>query len=178
MDATADSPIAVKFLCGYRPDVFCGVADYTFTLAAHLREQGVAAEIISQGDWSFASIGALRKNILSEPVPDIIHVQYPTYVYGASMAPHLSTFFLPCPIVVTFHELAHSHTLRKLSSLLFLPIADSFVFCCQEDRDYYHHKVPTFRWPSFTIPIGSNIPSFNGAVVREENVVMTFGQIR
>src|SRR5512132_847105 len=91
------------------------------------------------------------------------------------MAPHLS---LPCPIVVTFHELAHSHTLRKLSSLLFLPIADSFVFCCQEDRDYYHHKVPTFRRPSFTIPIGSNIPSFNGAVVREENVVMTFGQIR
>src|SRR5512132_2643690 len=91
------------------------------------------------------------------------------------MAPHLS---LPCPIVVTFHELAHSHTLRKLSSLLFLPIADSFVFCCQEDRDYYHHKVANFRRRSFTIPIGSNIPSFNGAAVREENVVMTFGQIR
>jgi glycosyltransferase involved in cell wall biosynthesis len=178
MDATADSPIAVKFLCGYRRDVFCGVADYTFTLAAHLREQGLVTEIISQEDWGLASIGSLRKKILSEPVPDIIHVQYPTYVYGASVVPHLSTFFVPCPIVVTFHELAHSHTLRKLSSLLFLPSADAFVFCCREDRNYYHDKLPTFRRRSFTVPIGSNIPSFNGAVVPEKDVVMTFGQIR
>ena len=173
-----NSRIAVRFLCGHRPDVFCGVADYTSTLTAQLQEQGIAAEIISQDNWNLGSIAALRTNILSEPTPDIIHVQYPTYAYGASIAPHLSTFFTKCSIVVTFHELAHSHTLRKLSSLLFLFNADAFVFCSQEDRDYYSNKIPAFRRQSFTIPIGSNIPVFDGAVVHEKDLIMTFGQIR
>lgn len=178
MNTMTNSRIAVKFLCGHRPDVFCGVADYTSTLTAQLQEQGIAAEIISQDNWNLGSIAALRTKISSEPTPDIIHVQYPTYAYGASIAPHLSTFFTKCSIVVTFHELAHSHALRKLSSLLFLFNADAFVFCSQEDRDYYSNKIPAFRRQSFTIPIGSNIPVFDGAVVHEKDLIMTFGQIR
>lgn len=139
----------VKFLCGYRPDVFCGVADYTSTLIAHLREEGISAEIIPQDNWDIGSIAALRTKISSEPKPDIIHVQYPSYAFGASIAPHLSTFFTKCPSVVTFHELAHSHTLRKLSTLLFLCSVDAFVFCSQEDREYYDNTVPGFGRQSF-----------------------------
>lgn len=178
MNTTTKGRIAVKFLCGYRPDVFCGVADYTATLIAHLRERGIYAEIIPQEDWSLGSIAALRTKISSEPTPDIIHVQYPTYAYGASITPHLSTFFAKCPIVVTFHELAHSHTLRKLFSLLFLCNVDAFVFCSQEDREYYHNAVPPFKRQSFTIPIGSNIPLSNGSADHEQDLIVTFGQIR
>jgi glycosyltransferase involved in cell wall biosynthesis len=178
MNSTSNTGIAVKLLCGRRPDIFCGVADYTSTLTAHLQQQGVSAEIISQEDWNLGSIVSLMTNILSEPAPDIIHVQYPTYAYGASIVPHLSTFFAERPIVITMHELTHSHVLRKLSSLLFMLSADALVFCAQEDNDYYHDRIPAFRPRSFTIPIGSNIPLLNGTVIREEDVIVTFGQIR
>jgi glycosyltransferase involved in cell wall biosynthesis len=178
MNTTSDMGIVVKFLCGYQSNIFCGVADYTSTLVMYLQEQGVSAEIISQEDWNLGSLVSLTAKILSAPAPDIIHVQYPTYAYGASIVPHLSTLFAKCPIVITFHELAHSHALRKLSSILFVLKGDALVFCSQEDRDYYRDKIPAFRPQSFTIPIASNIPVLNGTVVREEDVIVTFGQIR
>jgi glycosyltransferase involved in cell wall biosynthesis len=170
--------IAVKLLCGYRRDIFCGVADYTTTLATHLSEQGVSTEIISQEEWNLGSIVSLMTKISSKPVPDILHMQYPSYAYGASIIPHLSTFFARCPVVITFHELAHSHALRKVSSLVFVLTGDAIVFCAQEDRDYYCSKIPTSKPRSFTIPIGSNIPFLNGNIIREEDVIVTFGQIR
>jgi glycosyltransferase involved in cell wall biosynthesis len=178
MNTTSDMGIVVKFLCGYLPNIFCGVADYTSTLTTYLQKQGVSAEIISQEEWNLGSLVSLMAKILSEPAPDIIHVQYPTYAYGASIVPHLSTFFAKSPIVVTLHELAHVHALKRLSSLLFVLNGDALIFCSEEDRDYYLGKIPAFRPQSFAIPIGSNIPFLNGTVVREEDVIVTFGQIR
>jgi hypothetical protein len=87
MNTTSDMGIVVKFLCGYLPNIFCGVADYTSTLTTYLQKQGVSAEIISQEEWNLGSLVSLMAKILSEPAPDIIHVQYPTYAYGASIVP-------------------------------------------------------------------------------------------
>ena len=150
----------------------CGVTDYTWLLARHLRRQGAKVSLLDAGA---ASIAALERQLRASGA-DVLSVQYPMDGFAASLTPHLLAVFASCPSMVTLHEYTHAHPLRRWSlRALRLSGRTTFVFTTDTLKRAFHN------WPAAcldaVIPIGSNIP-FHPPVPKEPGSVVHFGLIR
>ncbi|MBU1022639.1 glycosyltransferase family 4 protein, partial [bacterium] len=159
----------------------CGVGDNTRELAKRLANLGHEVEIITSKrasadsphekirihpimpGWSSLLGGRLLKRILSLD-PDIVHLQYPTKAYGQGFAPSLLGMQLkarkvPAPYIVTLHEFAHAHPLRKAAIMPLLSEATMVIFPSTQERNALHKRFETLKKiPSRVIPIGAVLP--------------------
>ena len=168
------------FIAGSIHQMSCGVGDYTMLLASEMASEssGVTIGVLTSTQAS-KIIGPSNVEILpcvrswggicfadviqaiKRWQPDIVHIQYPTKGYGASIFP----YWLPCvllnlvPIVQTWHEplVPHKALLRYL--LAALP-HDNLVVV---EADYKSTLPNWFNWlirhKRFrSIPVAASIP--------------------
>lgn len=143
-------------ITGSVPGVRCGVEDYTLRLVQSLEAEGVAVDLVSGSDWSptgtrrvIAAIRATR--------PDIVHIQYPTLGYGASLGPHLLANLAGAPVMLTLHEFTAFRMPKRSSMFAFAP-ARHIIFTTSFEREQFLRLFPWRRANSSIVPIGSNIP--------------------
>src|SRR5215470_649721 len=106
----------VALVTGSYPPERCGVGDFAEGLARRLGSREIEVTVITGADWSaFAAKTLLRK--IESTNPDIIHLQYPTAGFKASLGPQVLS--LQRRIVVTLHEGSRVNVLRQLSMLAF-----------------------------------------------------------
>src|SRR5215469_562681 len=150
----------VIMLTGSAPPEACGVGDYTSALVSALASAGFSAEMLCHKEWD---IGGTRKIIerLSREKDALLHIQYPTFGYGYSLGPQLSS--LARRSVVTLHEFSLAHVLRKISLLPFTLRSARVVMTAEFERRMLTRAMPWAKEKITLIPIGSNIPSSDPA---------------
>lgn len=156
-----------------RPELGCGVADYTARLATALVGAGVDVEVVTPDGWGLRTTRAVRRGIEAVGA-DLVHLQYPTAGYRTSLGPHLLSLVAP-PAVLTLHEASQAHPLRQASLLALLARPGWVVFTTAAERDHVGRRLAWVRRRSSVIPIGSAIPvgggGGDGERSREDRIV-------
>jgi glycosyltransferase involved in cell wall biosynthesis len=158
----------------YPPDI-CGVADYTAVLEEYLRKAGVHVSVYSGKRWDLRNAARIAQELRASGA-DILHMQYPSTGYGWKLGPQLLGVLQP--LVITIHECSQSHILRKLSLYPLALRAPTIIFTNEYERRYVQQFIPSIKYRSAVIPIGSNVPVAAGRVARLRNLVTYFGLIR
>jgi len=155
----------------YPPDP-CGVGDYTYNLVKRLRENFVDVEVLKTTRLSLKDLKKIRNEHY-----DLIHVQYPSKGYGYKLFPQI--YSLMSNSVVTLHEFAEAHILRKISILPF-SFCKSLIFTSENELENTKKFYPWIKNKSKVIPIGSNIAESNESIPFEgrNNTIIYFGLIR
>ncbi len=157
----------------YPPDP-CGVGDYTARLEEALRDEAETqvSVLLPKTGPSLRLLYAITK----APVGLIIHLQYPTVGFGWSLLPVL--WFMAAsqlhPTVLTAHEFARAHPLRKMANLLMMAGASRILFTNEADRDAVLQYLPSWRAKCEIIPIGSNLPSATSRVCASQPLTVSF----
>jgi len=168
-------------ILGSAPPMPCGVGDNSMILARHLAIRGHEVEIITSSGaqkndsipnvrihpvmkgWSAFDARILLNRIM-EIEPDIIHLQYPSKGYGKGFAPGLIGMKLKArrskaPFIVTLHEFAFAHTLRKIAVATLLSEASAMIIPSIQERDALFRRFRSLKKiPSHIIPIGAVLP--------------------
>lgn len=169
--------IQIALLSGSFPPDMCGVGDYSYTLAQELKSVGVLLTPIIERNWSVFKLGSILARI-KDSGAKLLHVQYPSLSYHASLVPHLLPMFLSIPTIVTLHEFKYAHPLRKFAAFLFGFKASKIIFPNKEDMASFKGWYPWFAHKCKLIELGSNIPVILGKFIRESEEVIYFGMIR
>jgi glycosyltransferase involved in cell wall biosynthesis len=171
--------LKVLIITGSYPPDKCGVGDYSFHLAHSLFanneiEVAVLTSASNTEDISDPDIKVFRnmskwgnknlfelKNVISEFLPDIVHIQYPTQGYLGN-PPRLMPVFLKLlgvPVVQTWHEYYHQSGVKWQNLLA----CNALVYV----RPDFPKKIPYWvnkllaHTPQFYIANTSTIPSIN-----------------
>lgn len=141
----------LAMVCGSAGDGHCGVGDYAYALAQHLaldaevhlyfdKRCGPASPPYPQlstlhlhptGGFSLALLPWLRGE-LAEAGHDIIHLQYPSKGYGASLGPlyllrGLTGMQSRSRLVATLHEYSTAHPARRVAVEQILPALEGLI---------------------------------------------------
>lgn len=134
------------------------VGDYTIILSKSL---GADIKIIrgSIFKWFISVFGVFAKY-------RIIHIQYPSEGWGISIKPG----FIPAVVrkmfskkekqlVLTLHEWASAHPLRKISIIPIIWASDKIVFVDSIQRESFNNSIVAkiFKGSTEVIPIGNNV---------------------
>ena len=168
-------------IVGSAPPMSCGIGDNTVALAKHLAQRGHTVDIITSSkassvssisgvaihpvmtSWSALYASTLLKTVI-ELEPDIIHMQYPSKGYGRGFAPSILGMRLRArrsraPYIVTLHEFAFAHPLRKAAIVPLLSEATAMIIPSVQERDALIKRFGTLKKiPSHIIPIGAVLP--------------------
>lgn len=187
MSTSTDRLIKVLLVTGEYPPTVGGVADYTRLLAHHLRDVGVAPSVLSSRapaprctdvqaipvhrvvrDWDFGSWREIADHV-ARARPDILHVQYQAGAFdGRAAIPLLPLRFAGAAsphLVVTFHDLQPPYLFPKAGRLRRVALrylareATGVIVTNGEDLA---RMPPRRTLPPLLIPIGSNIPQYQG----------------
>jgi glycosyltransferase involved in cell wall biosynthesis len=169
--------LRVALIVGDNHTPYCGVKNYARSLAQALAERGIEANVLAPHDWSSRSVKRFTRRLGKEGY-DIVHLQYPSIGYRASLFPHFLGFMKVADVsVVTVHEYSALPRLQQISTQLFRGTANSIIFCSHYERSLYNQHLRTIGAPQTVIPIGSNVPAATTKRSRDTTVVY-FGQIR
>lgn len=168
--------LKICLIVGSQKSNFCGVKNYTEQLAAALNSLGMSASVLAPAGWGFIAFKALLCR-LTELQPDVLHVQYPSLGYRASLLPQLLGRTRAAPITVaTIHEFSALPKSQQLAVHLFRLTAHARVFVSQYEKDCFQRHLRC-TGINRVIPIGSNIPVSPEPAERCP-VVVYFGQVR
>lgn len=145
---------------GSFPPRACGVGDYTAHLSRELRREGVPVTVVTNRSWGVLSLPSLIR-LPEVKEADVVHIQYPSVGYGASVAPQ-AVAACKRPTVVTLHEFSQAHPLRKIAMLPFLRFASHVIFTSSFEKATVEQAFPSAflrRAETSVINIGSNIAS-------------------
>ncbi|CAA9587831.1 MAG: Glycosyl transferase, family 2 [uncultured Thermomicrobiales bacterium] len=171
----------VLLVTGEYPPTVGGVGDYTAALAAHLREVGVDASILTgAGDPSGAEAGVLRAvpdwGVRGWPTigraigalrPDLIHIQYQAGAFtgrgGIVALPWWLARRGGPPVVITFHDRCAPYLFPKAGPIRPLALhalarAGAATIATNGDDWAALRADPQVARQLQLIPIGSNIP--------------------
>lgn len=173
--------VRIALVTGSAGDEQCGVGDYVYELAQHLaldaevdlyfdrghspklppHEKLTTLTLVPLGGYSVFTLKGLKDRLCSGDY-DIIHLQYPSKGYGASVGPA----FLPqqltgmqsrSRIVLTLHEWHTSHPLRKVVMDQMLPNIDALVLSNEAEMQGLVSKLP--GKPVMVMPVGNILRS-------------------
>ena len=145
----------IILVTGSAPPDACGVGDYTWTLAAALEKAGANVELFCHREWNWLGSYRAIRSLIKEK-RSIVHIQYPTMGYGASLGPQLYACLLPS--VVTLHEFSLAHPVRKIALIPFTLRSKRIVLTSEFEYLLLARRMPWARRRMKVIPIGSNIP--------------------
>jgi glycosyltransferase involved in cell wall biosynthesis len=156
----------------------CGVSDYTLRLRQTLEGEGIEARIVSHDSWGPGAIAALRRKLRGDERPDLVHIQYPMFGYGAGWALYLMPLCAGVPVVLTLHAFLPLSPLRRLSFLPFALSARRIIFTFDEERLAFTRLFPFSGDRTAVVPIGSNIPFRPSRPTPPSRTIVNFGLIR
>lgn len=159
------------------PTFLCGVGAYAKAFAGALSKTGVSVEVLTSASatedldydsgvivhrevtrWSVFNWGQLS-DIINRVAPDIVHIQYPTYLNkkGATIVlfPVFIRLFCNKPVVVTLHEFSESSLLGRVRNVLLLLTANYIAFTNLVDQKRLSLLLNVFRIPHTYVPLGS-----------------------
>lgn len=162
----------------------CGVGDYTVNLCNHLVCDNYQVDIITTKQlnleehyknhkfkiydfmktWDFKSLKKILA-FLKNNRYDIVHIQYPSDLYGKNifinMLPIFIKIFIKSKIVITLHEYVIYTYKGKLRNLLSILFSDKVIVVSKESRNKIVQDAFLFRLSKKIqfIPIVSSIPA-------------------
>lgn len=166
----------VAMVCGSYPPQACGVGDYTFRLVEELRRMHVRVDVVTTDDdqradgpavavavrgWGpvawWRALGRLRTGGY-----DILHIQYPARFFGRHPGHALLTLLarvaLPqTRIVLTVHEFAIAHPLRKATIALMVLWAHRITVTTDAERRSLERWVPGVSQRMRKIPLAATV---------------------
>jgi glycosyltransferase involved in cell wall biosynthesis len=155
----------------------CGVKDGAYQLAEALGRIGFEVKVLAPESWSPASVVNFVRSLKRERY-DILHVQYPSIGYRASLMPHVLGFLgISGATVVTLHEFSGFTLLQKLSTHLFRLSAATILFVSEYERSSYNRRLGPHGAKQELFPVVSQVPAAPLSSERDSTVVY-FGQIR
>ncbi|MBU3103155.1 glycosyltransferase [Clostridium gasigenes] len=179
----------ICFIVGAFPNMKCGVGDYTNIIAKELVAKGNDVSIITSksakkekyenfhvfnimDSWNFKEKESILK-ILREVQPDVVHIQYPSDMYGKSLfinlLPSMIKKEVQCKIVETVHEYLNYTTKGKIRNLINYYYADQIIVVEKQYIERIKGFIPIIskKLNVKYIPISSNIPKSN---ITEEGI--------
>jgi glycosyltransferase involved in cell wall biosynthesis len=170
----------IAIVSGSFPPIRCGVGDYVERFTRALAGQGATVHVItSRGakqrlagkgvtiwpdvkDWGVRGMVPIRDR-LARLAPDVVHMQYPTVVYGKRLGINALPWLVKrrwprLPLVTTLHEFAQYSRLGQWRLAPNIRLADAVVVTTREERDAVVARYPSARRRVSVNPIGSNIP--------------------
>lgn len=169
----------VALVSGSWPPIRCGVGDYVARLVPELAARGVAIDVVTSragrgpaprgvrvhpvvNGWGAAGAGAVCDCVLAL-APDLVHVQYPTVVYGRELGINLLPALLRrraprLPVVTTLHEFAQYGRAGRLRLALNVLLARTVCVTSEEERAAVAGLYLSARGRLRVIPVGSAIP--------------------
>lgn len=167
----------ISLMCGSSKPFSSGVDDYNDKLSDHLQAKGVATAAVESDSWSVRSTARILRNIHMQK-PSVILMQYPTEAFGKSLGPQtVASLQRMAPLVVTLHEFAPAHVLRKIAVIPLVLRASAVVVTNEDDGNTLRRWYPWAGEKVHMIPIASNIPEIEWAPAGGFTVVY-FGQLR
>jgi glycosyltransferase involved in cell wall biosynthesis len=166
----------VCIVTGSLPPEACGVGDYTRKLADALQDSGLEVELLRLRPSRIGNLASFRGRV-ERIRAQVVHIQYPTVGYGASLLPHALALALRGPVVTTLHEYSQAHVLRRASLWAFARSSDALVFTDWYERRLFLKRFPAVDRGSVVIPVGSSIPS-GSATASDRHRIVYFGLLR
>ena len=163
------SRLSVVMLTGSFPPERCGVGDYTEKLLQALKRLGIKVNLVTGHRWNLLALKDISERVYQSR-SSLVHIQYPTVGYGAGLAPHALCLSCRSPVIVTLHEFASGHLLRRLSCLGFSLRSDHLIFPTEAERTAFCRLGRVRRERSSVIPVGSNIPALTGPETRNGRI--------
>ncbi len=158
---------------GTWPPQACGVGDYTHRLCLALADIGIDVRVVHPPAWGLHRLPRIL-SLIDQVRPDLIHLQYPTIRYGASIVPQ--AIMSVRPGVVTIHEASQARLPRQVSLLPYTVRARALIFTNPFEETFARRWAPWLPRCSQVIPLASNIPFYDRAKDLPE--VVHFGLIR
>jgi glycosyltransferase involved in cell wall biosynthesis len=168
-------------VCGSAGDGHCGVGDYAYALAQHLaldaevhlyfdRRHGPVRPPLPQlktlhlhpvGGFSLAMLPFLRAQ-LAEAGHDVVHLQYPSKGFGASLGPlfllqGLSGMQSRSRLVATIHEYRTAQPLRKTAIAQILPSLQGLILTNEGELPSFERSAGVRQIS--VIPVGNLLTS-------------------
>jgi len=169
-------------ITGTWPPLRCGVGDYTRELCRELAKlpwevhvltsrlageqvPGVTLHPLAE-TWSWPVLDQVE-NCIRELQPDVVNLQWPTAVYGRSLAVNglawrLRRAFPGLPLVTTLHELRYFKPWTRLRVLPSLKHSRRIILVDPQDALVVKNLAPNSASRCRVIPIGSNLPPAEG----------------
>jgi glycosyltransferase involved in cell wall biosynthesis len=170
-------PLKIAMIVGDNRTLHCGVKDHAYVLAQALRGMGFEVNVIAPAKWSPASAWKFV-NQLKEARYDIVHVQYPSIGFRASLAPHLLGLTRAArATVVTLHEYSALPKAQKWSTHVFRFSCNAIMFGSEFEQVNYNRRLGALGAEQHVFPILSQVPAGPMTSERDDTVVH-FGQIR
>lgn len=190
MPADYSAPLTLLVISGTWPPIRCGVGDYTACLCRELARSGVKVKVLtsSQADadavrldglevkplirrWSRGMLIQVRAEAAALR-PDLILFQWPTALYGRSLAVNLlpqrlRSWFPEVPLITTLHELRYFAPWTRWRVLAALRHSQRIILADPADLDAAVKLHPPCRTRCVHIPIGSNLPAAGPGFDRE-----------
>lgn len=165
----------VSLISGSWPPVRCGIGDYASRLATELSALGVVPTVIA---GTRATRSAAHENVkvlaqmktwhwrerltllaaLSEEMPDLVNIQYPTQAYGRhimiNLLPWLIRRDLKIPVVFTVHEYRSFRWLGKLRIGISAALSTRVVVPDRENLRSIGKDFPVIRARLAYVPLG------------------------
>lgn len=158
-------------ITGSLPPEPCGVGDYSVQLARSIRIRSNDAVLIKLSECSLRGVFSMARHA-------VVHVQYPSRGYGASLLPQLLVA-LSKRAVVTIHEFSQVHPLRKLAIVPLLLFGRKIIVTNDFEREAVVRWLPFARSRIFVVPVGAAVlPVDPVPSVRERTGLVFFGLIR
>jgi glycosyltransferase involved in cell wall biosynthesis len=169
--------LRVVTLCGSIKPLFSGTDDFHETLVEALKQKQVEVRPVELKRWGLAQVPELLRQVASQR-PNAILMQYPTDAFGAALGPHaFAALQHQAPLVVTLHEFAAAHPVRRVSLSCLLARSAAVITTAEAERESLLSWFPWLRRRSCVIPIGTSFPGREWQP-SERPLVVYFGQIR
>lgn len=190
MPADQSASPTLLVISGTWPPIRCGVGDYTACLCRVLAQSGVKVKVLtsSQADadavrldglevkplirrWSTEMLAQVRGEA-AVLRPDLVLFQWPTALYGRSLAVNLlpqrlRRWFPDLPLVTTLHELRYFRPWTRWRALPALRHSRRIILVDPADLEVAARLHPPCRTRCLHIPIGSNLPAVGREFDRE-----------
>lgn len=170
-------PLRVLMICGDYPPALSGVGDYVDRLCEHLVPHGIRPTLLTtaspalptdaarpfavmrtQTGWG---AGAWRSIVEQARECDLVHIQYPSVLYGRGPAINLLPARLRLagvPVLVTIHDFRVMRRRWRARVVPMLAAASGVIHVDGGDGPHLRRWCPLRRPPMRCIPIASNAP--------------------
>ena len=133
------------------------MGDFTAALADALKERGVSVTLLHRSRWTLSAIPEILGTLQREN-PDVVHMQYPTHGFGASLVPHALHLALSGRArVTTLHDYGGQRWLKDLSMSAF-SLGGHVILTGSRAEKAFRRWHPWVGRQISMISIGSNIP--------------------
>lgn len=174
---TVGDRVKVAMIVGDNRTRHCGVKDGAHQLADALGRIGFEVNVLAPNSWDPVSVVKFARLLRKEKY-DILHVQYPSIGYRASLMPHVLGFLgISRAAIVTLHEFSGFTKLQQLSTHLFRCSAATILFVSEYEKSGFNRHLGLIGARQELFPVVSQVPAAPLSNERDMTVVY-FGQIR